>query len=249
MNGGKDIWVYNTHQSDINAVVEPPKIKNNEWLFDAPCGLPDSTGIGHWVKSRRAASDVYVIKMNPTHFKDTFRKITLVDFSTTEYHMMYGDLRSGNVKTITIPKDDKYNFAYFSFDEGGKIVYPEPPKESWDIVFTRYRYIYRDLNNFPYIVTGALLNPYKTTAYRDSSSGFEAITITNVATAKFLKFRDVIGFDWKSYDIPTAKYTVNKKVTYVLNTRQGQFWKLRFLDFYNSNGKTGSPSFEYERLQ
>ncbi len=249
MNGGKDMWVYNTHQTDIKAVLEPPKIKAGEWQFDSPSGLPDSTAIGNWKKSRRAGSDVYVVKMNPAHFKDTFKKIVLVDYSTTEYQMIIGDLRSTNTKMVRIPKDDKYNFAYFSFDDGGKVVYPEPPKDSWDIVFTRYRYIYYYLNNFPYLVSGVLLNPYKTTAFADSTSGYEAVTINSVATAKFLKNRDVIGFDWKYYDIPNGKYTVNKKKAYVLNTRQGQFWKIRFLDFYNSAGVKGSPSFEYERLQ
>ncbi|MCD6063664.1 MAG: hypothetical protein K0R82_1575 [Flavipsychrobacter sp.] len=248
MNGGKDVWVYNTHQTDILGVLEPPKIKNNEWQFDSPSGLPDSTAIGNWQQGRRAGSNVFIVKMNPAHFKDTFKKIVLTSASTTEYRMTYADLRSGMVKSIVIPKEDKYNFAYFSFDEGGKIVYPEPPKDSWDIVFTRYRHVYYHLNNFPYIVSGALLNPFKTTAYCDSTTGYEAVTITQAATAKFSNARDEIGFEWKFYDIPSGKYTVDKKKTYVVNNRKGQFWKVRFLDFYNSNGVKGSPSFEYERL-
>lgn len=248
INGGKDMWVHNTHQTDIASVLEPPKIKNNEWAFDAACGLPDSTAIGNWKKGR-TGSEVYIIKMNPAHFKDTFKKITLLDYSSSSYLMVYADLRSGVSKTITIPKDDKYNYTYFSFSDGGQIVYPEPPKDSWDIVFTRYRYIYHHLNNFPYIVSGVLLNPNNTAAFSDSTTAYDAISINNITNAKFSNFRDIIGFDWKYYDIPSGKYTVNKKKNYIIRTRNGQYWKLHFLDFYNSSGIKGSPSFEYERLQ
>lgn len=254
MNGGKDMWVYNTHETDINAVTTPPQIKSNGWAYDEPCGLPDSTGVGDWTKVN--PKEVYIVKLNTAYFQDTFKKIVIVDYSASSYKMMYSDLRSNDVQTITIPKDDKYNYSYFCFDDGGKITYPEPAKDSWDIVFTRYRHIYHELKNFPYIVTGVLLNPYKTTAAPDSISGFDAISTEKITSYTFSNFRNTIGYDWKSFPISAAqagatggKYTVNKNKVYVLKTQRGQFWKLHFLDFYNSNGVKGSPTFEYERLQ
>lgn len=246
-NTGKDIWVYNSHATDIYSVMTPPQIKASEWVSDASCGLPDSTAIGNWTTA--GTKEVYILKLNPAHFADTFKKIVLVNYSSSHYTLMYSDLRENNVKTITIPKDDNFNYAYFSFDDGGKITYPEPNKTTWDIVFTRYRYIYHELNNFPYLVTGVLLNPYRTTGSADSTIGYDATSIANIATTKFVDFRDIIGFTWKSYSIPAGKYTVNKEKTYIIKTQLEQYWKLHFLDFYNSSGIKGSPTFEFERLQ
>jgi hypothetical protein len=249
MNGGKDMWVYNTGSTDIKSVVTPPKIKNKDWAFDSPSGLPDSTAIGEWASNKVSKNEVFIVKLNPQHFKDTFKKIQLVSYTPDEYLMLYSDLRSTEIRSIVIPKDFNYNFAYFTFEGEGRVVYPEPAKNSWDIVFTRYRHIYYDLQNFPYIVTGALSNPIRTRVAVDSIAGYDEITIEDAMTANFKTDRDAIGFLWKSYDVKTAVYTTKKNMVYTINNRNGQFWKLHFLDFYNSAGIKGSPTFKFERMQ
>ena len=249
MNGGKDIWIHNTGSTDIKSVLAPPNIKNKDWSFDSPSGLPDSTAIGEWAPNRISKNEVFIVKLNPAHFKDTFKKIQLVSYNADEYRMLYSDLRSTEIRSITIPKNLNFNFSYFSFDGEGSVVHPEPTKHSWDIVFTRYRHIYYDLQNFPYIVTGVLSNPNRTRVAVDSISGYDEIAIEDVLSANFKTDRDAMGFLWKSYDIPAGLYTTKKNMVYMINNRNGQFWKLHFLDFYNSSGVKGSPTFKFERMQ
>ena len=250
INGGNDIFVYNTHRSDINNVTLPSKLADEDWSMDSPHGLPDSTALGNCFNANgMSKNEVYIIKLNPSLFPDTFKKIMLVSVDPQKYIMTYGDLKGGEVKSITIPKDNNYNYTYFSFSEGGNVVHPEPPKNTWDFVFTRYRHIYYDLDNFPYLVSGVLLNPYNTTAFEDTLAGYQNIDINTITHAQFSPFRDIIGFDWKTYNFDKSKYSVTPNKAYIIKTRKDQYWKLRFLDFYNDKGVKGSPSFEFERLQ
>ena len=241
LNGGKNIFVYNTGSEEVASFTTPSSIKETDWLFDAPNGLPDSTGIGDW----RNKKYVYILKFQ----NNIYKKIVIESVSNTEYILRYGDVESSLLSTIIIPKDPSYNYAYFSFEDGGKVVSPDPPKDTWDIVFTKYRYIYYDLDNFPYLVSGVLLNPYNTTALPDSSDAFASITYnSNLVANTFSNHRDVIGFDWKRYNFNTGLYEVNSHKSYIIKNRREQYWKIHFLDFYSSTGMKGSPGFEYERI-
>jgi hypothetical protein len=249
MNGGKDGVVYNTHETDMSRVMAPPKIKNDQWKIDDPSGIADSSAIGEWKGSNGISKgEVYILKFNATFIPDTFRKIRILAVDENSYTLQYGHLRSTETKTVKIPKENGFNFAYFSFTEGA-VVKPEPPKETWDIVFTRYRHIYRDLNNFPYTVTGVLLNPARTVAYDDSVTGFEVIKADHIDEKQFTLARDVIGFDWKSYSIPDDKYAVNPRKSYFIKTGNNKYWKLHFLSYVGATGEPGTPSFEFKRLK
>ena len=249
MNGGADVFAYNTGLKDMKDVITTPNISKEEWGYDASCGLADSAYIKNWDDGTgKSMNDVYVLKLSPTLFPDTFKKIQLVSVDANKYVLRYGDLHSKDFKEITIPKDDNYNYSYFTFSGGGEIVNPEPHKDSWDIVFTRYRYIYHDLGNFPYLVSGVLTNPYKTSTYQDSTIGFAKIDESAI-NQNYSDHRDIIGYDWKYYDIDKGFYSVDSKKAYIIKNRNGQYWKLHFLDFYSSTGLKGSPSFEFQRLQ
>jgi len=250
INGGNDILVYNTHKQDITNVSMPSGLTDKDWQMDSPHGLPDSTAIGNWCSPNGISkNETYIIKLNPSLFPDTFKKIMLVSVDAKSYIMSYGDLKGGEIKSITIPKDNNYNYTYFSFSDGGQVVHPEPPKNTWDIVFTRYRHIYYELDNFPYLVSGVLLNPYNTTCFEDSAVGYQALDINTISYATFTPFRDVIGYDWKTYNFDKSVYTVDPKKAFIIKNRKDHYWKLHFLDFYSDKGVKGSPSFEFERLQ
>ncbi len=257
MNGAKtsSIYVYNTHKTSLADVTGPPAgLTQTDWGFDAPCGLPDSTYIGDWRKSGRSMSknEVYIVRWSPDGLKYVYYKFMIVSMNADNYIISYGYCDNTVTKMMTLPKDNNYNYTYFTFEDGGKIVEMDPPKSTWDIVFTRYRHIYYDYENFPsypYTVTGVLLNPYNTTACADSVTGYNNIKTDIITSKAFIKDRNVIGFDWKSYDRIAGKYTVNPNKCYIIKTQDEQFWKLHFIDFYSSQGVKGSPSFEYERLQ
>ncbi len=247
MNGGKNIFITNTHThnpAEITAM-KASAVADSCWKFDAPSGMTDSTGLGEWRDGAgNSKKEVFIVKFHD----GTYKKIILLDVNNASYTMAYGDIASTTLDTIEIPKDPTYNYAYFSFANNGKLVLPEPPKESWDIVFTRYRYIYYDLNNFPYSVNGVLLNPFNTAAAADSVTAFSDITYSNATPPNFSTHRDVIGWDWKLYNFNTGMYEVKPWKNYVLKSRTGYYWKLHFVDFYGPTGMKGSPSFEFERI-
>jgi hypothetical protein len=157
---------------------------------------------------------------------------------------------SGTPNRVELTKDSNYNFAYFAFDKG--VVMPEPPKNTWDILFTRYRdTLWDDKTGWiPYVVTGVLTNPYKTEAAADSLDDFSTIDLAKAESLPLYPNRNVIGWDWKSYGLnSTGRYTVKPFKNYIISTQRGQLYKLHFLDYYNSAGVQGSPSFEFERLK
>ena len=248
MNGNKNFFIYNTHLTDPAAVTESKAaaVASMSWAFDAPSGLPDSSGVGEWKDaSGNSRNEVYIIKFSD----DTYKKFVVASVTDTSYEFKYGDISSTYLNTIHLHKDPNYNFTYFSFDNGGQAVVPEPPKNSWDIVFTRYRHIYYDLDNKAYPVTGVLLNLFNTTAIADSIHAFESINYALVSGTPFSNHRDVIGFDWKKYNFTTGMYETDARKCYVVKTRKQQYWKIHFIDFYSSLGVKGSPTFEFEQIQ
>lgn len=241
MNGGKQIFLSNTHQTEF-APIDASGITS--WAFDDPSGNPDSTAMRDWLdQATGSKKEVYVVKLAD----NDYRQIRMVSVNDSAYTMEWADQNATYIHSITLPKDDAYSYTYFSFENG--MVTPDPPKDSWDIVFTRYRHIYRDLDNMAYYVNGALLNPNHTSAARDSVDVFENIDTKVAGTLAQSSARDAIGFEWKKYNFNDGRYVVNKNYNFVIHTRNGQVYKLHFLDFYSPTGASGSPSFETERLQ
>ena len=249
LNGGADVLVYNTRETDFSKVTSAPAANSKDWMFDRPCGLPDSTAVGDWrATNTLSKNEIYIVKLNATNNPNNLKKIRLVYVSSEEYVLEYADLDEKVTRTISIPKDENYNYSYFTFADGGRVIQPDPPKNTWDIVFTRYRYIYYDLDNFPYMVNGVLLNPYNTTAAVDTATTFSELDNTKILSLPFSNHRDVIGFDWKEYNFDTERYEIDRDKNFVIKTRKNQYYKMRFLDFYNKQGIKGSPSFEFQRV-
>ena len=248
LNGGKGVQVRNTQQTNFNRAFDiPSRLDYESWSYDSPTGDPAHTGFGDWRNGTNGSKgEIYLVSIDDT---SACIKMRLVSVNDTAYQVEWGHIGNTQPQTVWLKKNDNYNFIYFSFTKG--IVQPEPEKDAWDVVFTRYCHIYTNLDNFPYLVNGVLLNPGHTTAAADSSYTYAFADIDRELAATFTQSsnRDVIGFNWKAYNFSEGKYAVDKRRNYILRTRNGQVHKLRFLDFYSLSGVKGSPSFESERLQ
>lgn len=85
---------------------------------------------------------------------------------------------------------------------------------------------------------------------QDSTPGFksfETITGQDMASFPFYKEAAIIGFDWKLYDFNLG-YIIYENKYYALKDPAGFYYKIRFLDFYDSLGNKGACLFEYQRL-
>jgi hypothetical protein len=165
------------------------------------------------------------------------------------YKLKYGLLNNTQVDSIIIEKQTAYNYSYFTFSNGGQQLTMEPPKTEWDIVFTRYRYVfYNTIPYTPYQVSGVLLNPTGIYAGVDSTMNFDDIDYQKALSVPLFNQRDVIGYNWKYYSFSSQSYIVVPNRNYIIRDEKGYYWKLRFVDFYNNNGEKGYPKFEYQRL-
>lgn len=250
MNGGKGMNVINTKQQEMSNVRSlPAGLKESDWGWDDPTGQITKTAIGDWCnpQTRQSAGNVFIARLDPTAAACYKFQVTAV--SDSGYTLLAAPLTGEAPATpVQIRKDTAYSRVYFSFVSNQQ-VRPDPPRSAWDVVFTRYRHIYYELDNTPYLITGVLLNPFNTTAAQDSTTGFAASTLATAGPLTFVNDRNVIGgFGWKRYNFSTGRYEVDQRRTYFIRNRNRRLYKMRFLDFYK-NGVKGNPSFESERLQ
>ena len=250
MNSGKLMQVYNTKESNINAVSNT-QLSSAVWEFDDPSWAPDSNAIGAWFDSTGTSkNDIYIIDRGVFNTgPDQHWKLQVVRVDNAAYQIKIERLDGTNFNGIEIPKDPTHNYVYFSFDNGGSIVDLAPPKDSWDLLFTRYGYVYYDfVPPLQYLVTGVLLNPNKVLAYKDSLLNFNDIDVLTAQQLDLSNDRDAIGFDWKYYDFGQQRFVINPKYNYIIKDTDGYYFKLKFIDFYDPSGEKGHPKFIYQRL-
>jgi hypothetical protein len=248
MNSGKPVLIYPTGNTNYAAIITKGGIATNAWKYDSPSGLTGKSGLGI-LSNQNHVGEVLIVDGG----ENIYFKLQILEVTATQYKIKAGPLEATTGSEYTLTKDDNYNFIYFSFNNG--IVTPEPPKKDWDILFTRYRTVYYKYNpdgsDFPYPVNGVLTNPYKTQSAGDSTKSYEfyPFSLENANAFTLRSDRDVIGYNWKSVNINTGQYTVKPKSIYLVKDQNDALWKLHFVNFYDSEGKKGSPQFEYQRLK
>ncbi len=244
LNGGKGMAAFATNKKNYHDVGLLDTLgATKRWKIDRPCGSIDSLAIGEWLPH----SWVYLIRLDKEGKK--IRKLKVLYEDAFQYRIKVGDVNAADGFEYTIYKRPEYNFTYFSFDFLKEIEKVEPPKVQWDIVSTLYSFTFYDQNPpLPYVVNGFLLNPLNTEAYKDSLIGYDNVNKEVASSLEFSTSWDVIGFDWKSYDLNTNIYSVNKRYSYIVRTQNGAMFKMRFIDFYSAGGVKGSPKFEFKPL-
>lgn len=251
LNTGKELLVHETPETDINA--NYTIIQGMEWRYDVPSGNLDSTAVGEWWSNGNGTSKMkmYVVDMG-INYKggERYKKIQVQKADNTGFWIKAGDLNKNNVADYFIPKDAKYNYAYLDLTTGQIETDLEPEKDNWDLVFTRYTHIFHDQGPtpIPYQVTGVLLNPNGVQAYEERDMKFDDITIDYAQNLNFTNNADVVGYDWKDYNQTTGRYVVYSNRTYIIKTISGYYYKMRFIDFYDLQGKKGNPVFDLQRL-
>lgn len=250
MNGGKGINLYKTNTTDFGSVTDlPPGMQETSWGFDDSKAQPSGNYVGNWWDSTKGQSTKAVFIARLGDFD--YYKIQFQAVSDLDYTFRVARLEGTEEKTVTLPKEAGFNRVYFSFEKGA-LPQLDPPQAAWDLVFTRYRYIYYDYLgpglDFPYMISGAILNPYQVTAGADSNVSFAEMDLARAQAASFTNNADVIGgFSWKTYDFDRGRYNINPRIVYYIRNRNNKLYKMHFLDFY-LNGVKGNPSFETERL-
>ena len=230
--------------------------------FDFPSGARDSNAIHNWgdfsLSNPLSLKHTYVLYRGQNENGDSlgFIKFQILDFNANSYTIQFKDLSdvSALPHTLVIPKQSEYNYTYVSLNDKGSVVNIEPKKTDWDLWFTFYTarvYNFADGLYYPYQVGGCLINPYQTTVAFDTTDRFQDMAIVEAAGLTYHHNWDIIGYGWKSFSgigSGSGEYTIFTYVTYIIKTQREEYYKIRFLDYYNAARQSGYPKFEQMQL-
>ncbi|MBO6517538.1 MAG: HmuY family protein [Bacteroidia bacterium] len=240
LNTGNSMYAAKTNATDLNAVSDTAGL---EFVWDWSNGRDDSTALVGWDTTNK----VYVINIGndlsgqPIGFVKALFK--LVD---DKLEITYARLKETTYKTTTLTKDEVYNRVYFSFANDQQVSV-EPPKENYDLIFRQYIF-YFEKEDIPYNVVGALINPYKTRVISIQDKDFLDITLSDTVDYSFQWNHDIVGYDWKEFDLNEGFYVVFPEKNFLMQTSKGFFYKFHFVDFYNLQGDRGYPTIESKLL-
>jgi hypothetical protein len=239
LNSSKYMRAANTNTTNFLSVSDTV---GYNFKIDMPSGNLDSTAIGDWT-----VNNVYIIDKGynelGTHLG--FVKFCITNYNLNEYHVKFSDLNNTNIYNVTIVKDSLYNFKYLSFN--GNIKNIEPQKNLWELEFTQYTHYFKN-DSISYLVTGCLINRNNVEVAVINNKDFNKITIDDVYNAEFKQNINVIGYHWKEFSFETNQYIIFSNINYIIKSTDGFYYKFHFIDFYDTNGQKGSPTFEYQKL-
>lgn len=250
LNSAKFMLAGNSGDTVFHAELHAEDLAMN---FDHSSGNADSTAMAACFvvteDSAQSSRLVYLLDRGSDAQGNALgHKKVQLDLLGEDYLLRFADPDNQGDTTIRIRRDPAVDRVYFSFDHGLRDIAPGP--DQWSLLFTRYTtmLVTDEGEDYPYLVVGALINPNGVTAALDTIHDFMDLDINEVAELEFTTRQDVIGYEWKYYNFDAGLYTIEPDRHYVIRDRDGFFYKLRFVDFYSSEGVKGYPTFEFVRL-
>ncbi len=242
LNGALGMRVYKTTETQLSQVTDTIGFAAHETV-DSPTGNLDSTAID-WQPN----NVVYIINRgyNETGQELGFYKFKITSATLTQFIFEYANMNGSQTYQGIVNKDAQSNFNMYSFTTHQQLTI-EPANMAYDLCFTQYTHVF--YNPFQYYqVTGVLTNKFNTRVMKITDKTFADISINDTLGRTFTSNRNSIGYDWKEFSLNTNVYTVNTNLCYIINDSKGFYYKLHFIDFYNSNGIKGYPTFEFIKL-
>lgn len=240
LNHSRLMRAHRTGQAEITQATDTTGY-GNTWKIDLPNGRPDSMALGDW----RSGHPIFVLDMgfNVIGLPMGLRKVQVMSASASQFEFRSAAMNGTDVQTFTVQKDPARAYVHFSFTTGGTITIA-PPLGMYDMVFTQYtEQFYAPDPYLSYIVTGTV-NGYSGARVAQVNGNFNSVTLDDTLTNPFSRDEDIIGYDWKDYSFDTGTYEVYSNQIYIVQDREGYFFKLHFIDYYNEQGQRGSPKFE-----
>ena len=221
---------------------EPINLEQALWQWDQSCLVNSGTAIDNL-----SQEDVYYVidlGLDENLEGSGFIKFKVINSDSNGYTFRYSSIDNSTDTTLSINKNESYNKIHFSFINNS-IMNVEPESTNWNLLFSSYTHIFPE--NTPYLVTGVLINSQLVSVACDTTSLFDEISINSAQSFSYSNCEDIIGYNWKTFDFESNSYTINQTKTYIVKN-DNQYYKLRFLDFYNESGEKGYPQFEIQKL-
>ena len=165
---------------------------------------------------------------------------------------LYADPQEGlDWDTLDVAQDPLVSNTHVSL-LAREVVDIEPHVGLWDVYFTQFTALVQEepgstIPPIPYLVTGVLSHSEGTQVMQPQEGDWDDWIEWTWPEEELSSDWDVVGFDWKLYDLDEGSYEVNPNDIYGIRTADGREFLLRFLDFYDDQGNTGR--FTYEILE
>ncbi len=211
----------------------------NQGLTSNPFDL--GWGVYNVVSHNIVGDSAFVIKLANGEFK----KFRVDNYSSTtdNFTFVWADLDGSNEQSNIFNRATfaGRNFGYVSL-ESNTVFGREPATNSWDLLFTRYMGFVTMPEPQMYAVVGILQN-------RDIKvQQVDGVTpaFNDWAAGTFSSDINVIGFDWKSFNMQTFQYEYATDRVYFAKDREGNVWKLVFTEY--GGGANGNMTFTQELM-
>jgi len=260
LNTASFMYAAGTGTDDFNAPIDTT---GYDWRFDKSDGNLDSTAIGQYFSfnisdsTKIYTNEVYVLNRGYDVAANLrgLKKVVILEVNDSSYTVRFANIDGTDEHTSVILKDDEVSLAYFSFDNAGQQIYPEPLPSEYDLLFTQYTTLLYTTEGepYPYLLTGVLINRQFVHTVRDTLLDFSEITYESTTGMDFTTQLDNVGYDWKYLEGDVTGggalvYKIVEGLNYIIRDTDGYIYKLRFTSFYNQAGEKGYPNFEFQRL-
>jgi len=180
---------------------------------------------------------VYAIKLT----SGVFKKIWIKEFKTSgTITFTVADLDGSNSFTKTISRSAYSAKRHFYYDvENDSIYDSEPGKTDWELVFRKYS---DQAGPQYYNVTGALTNDGLAIAQVNNTSIADAQANWNTHT--YDSTINIIGYDWKSFNMGTFSWDITDSLSFIMKDYTGDVYQLVFTG--TSGSSTGKMYFTKE---
>ncbi|MCF8227381.1 MAG: T9SS type A sorting domain-containing protein [Bacteroidales bacterium] len=241
---GVELWAYPNGDTsawntiDTTGLSTWPKLYNSEetWDFGAfnqnAGSHPDyGWGIYNDITHNLTGDSLFIIKLA----NGMYKKMWIVKKYSAEnrYIFRYGDLDNSNEmeKDYVLSDYTAKNFSYYSISND-ELLDREPPRDSWDIVWTKY--VAAQPQGGVYPVTGILSNVHV------ANSKFHPVSLnySDWLAAPLDTIKSGIGFDWKELDFVNFEYDIVDSTVYFVKDVNDNIYKLYFESFQIGTGKT-----------
>lgn len=172
---------------------------------------------------------VYAIKLT----SGVFKKIWIREFKTSgTITFTVANLDGSNAFTKTINRTAYSAKRHFYYDvENDSIYDSEPGKTDWELVFRKYN---DQAGPGFYNVTGALTNHGLAVAQVNNTAIADAKANWNTHT--YDSTINIIGYDWKSFNMGTFSWDITDSLSFIMKDYNGDVYQLVF------TGTTGASS-------
>ncbi|NPA37737.1 MAG: hypothetical protein GXO47_12910 [Chlorobi bacterium] len=258
LNPANSYRVFKTSSKDITEDITIPD--EADWRYDDPSGDINDFAFSDWEDN-----DVYVIAKKVISYDPTAPSISV--FARISFSHQNGGIElnwvlegENDINSSLLPSTDQaHPYTWFSFDTKGEAAVQPPAPDSYDLIITTYTDEIEDGDvTFDMEVRGVLINiENNTSSYRYEPGEatdeeyieiFNNITKDDIDITEFDDDADEIGYEWKEFNRNSMSYEIDKSNMYFIKDGDGNYYKLRFTNFYDSTGEKGYISFTYALL-